>query len=87
MSNKNQISEQELEKVAGGVISEEAALASALEHARLSKDELDFLKRIELDYEHGRKVYEIRFYKDGFEYEYDIDAGNGQILKFDKDWD
>jgi len=45
------------------------------------------MKRIDLDYEHGRKVYEIEFYVDGFEYEFDVDAETGKVLKFKKDWD
>ena len=40
-----------------------------------------------LDFERGRRIYEIEFYKDGFEYEYDIDAVTGKVLKFKKDWD
>ena len=40
-----------------------------------------------MDYEHGRKVWEIKFYQGGLEYEYNIDAQNGKILKFERDWD
>ena len=87
MNDMNKLSEQELENVAGGVVSEEVALNAALEHAHLKKDQLDFLKKIELDYENGKKVYEISFYKGGMEYEYDIDAKTGRVLKFEKDWD
>ena len=39
------------------------------------------------DYEHGRTVYEINFYQGGFEYDYDVDAETGAILKFEKDFD
>ena len=42
---------------------------------------------IEMDFEHGRKVYEIKFYQGGFEYEYDVDAETGSILKFERDYD
>ena len=88
MSNSmNTLNEQELENVAGGVITQEEALAAALEHAQLKKEQLDFLKRVELDYDHGRKVYEINFYQGGFEYDYDVDAETGAILKFEKDFD
>ncbi len=73
--------------MAGGTLTQDEALAKALEHANLKKDQLDFLKKVELDYEHGRKVYEVSFYKGGFEYEFDIDAETGSILKFKKDWD
>ena len=40
-----------------------------------------------MDYEHGRKVWEIKFCQGGLEYEYDIDAETGSVLKFEKDWD
>ena len=87
MENTNKLNDQDLEKVAGGTLSQEEALAKALEHAQLKRDQLDFLKKVELDFEHGRKVYEIEFYNGGFEYEFDIDAETGAVLKFKKDWD
>ena len=62
-------------------------MEKALEHANLKKDQVDFVKKVELDYEHGRKIYEITFYKGGYEYEYDIDAETGKVLKYDKDLD
>lgn len=73
--------------MAGGTLTNDEALAKALEHARLKKEQLDFVKSINLDYEHGRKVYEIKFYQGGLEYEYDIDAETGSVLKFEKDRD
>ena len=81
------LDDQQMGNVAGGTLTQDEALAKALEHANLKKDQLDFLKKVELDYEHGRKVYEVSFYKGGFEYEFDIDAETGSILKFKKDWD
>lgn len=32
-------------------------------------------------------VYEIKFYQGGFEFEYDIDAETGDILKWEKEYD
>lgn len=87
MTNINKLNDAELEKVAGGILTQDEALAKALEHAQLRKDQLDFVKKAEMDYEHGRKVWEINFYQGGLEYEYNIDAENGSILKFEKDWD
>ena len=87
MANINKLNDTELEKISGGTLTQDEALAKALEHANLKKDQLDFLKMVELDYEHGRKVYEVSFYKGGFEYEFDIDAETGSVLKFEKDWD
>ena len=87
MSEINKLNDNELEKVAGGTLTQDEALGKALEHAQLKRDQLDFVKKAEMDYEHGRKVWEIKFYQGGFEYEYDIDAQNGKILKFERDWD
>ncbi|MBR4466686.1 MAG: PepSY domain-containing protein [Clostridia bacterium] len=87
MNNINKLNDNELENVAGGTLTQDEALAKALEHAQLKKEQLDFLKRVELDYDHGRKVYEINFYQGGFEYDYDVDAETGAILKFEKDFD
>lgn len=80
------LSDQELEKIAGG-ISRNEALAVALNAANVTRESVDLLKKCKLDYEHGRKVYEIEFYQGGFEYEFDIDADTGAILKSKKDWD
>ena len=61
--------------------------SSALAHAGLSKGRVDFIKQVELDYEHGRRVFDIKFYTAGFEYDFDVDAETGAILKFEKDFD
>ncbi|MBO5556826.1 MAG: PepSY domain-containing protein [Oscillospiraceae bacterium] len=87
MEKINKLSDQDLEQVAGGVITQEEALAAAMKHAGVKKDQVEFVKKVELDWEHGRKIYEIEFYKDGFEYEFDVDAETGAILKHKKDWD
>ncbi len=87
MANPEKISDEMLENVAGGTLTQDEALARALQHANLRRDQLDFVKHVELDYEHGRRVYEIKFYQGGMEYEYDVDAENGAILKFERDYD
>lgn len=87
MANINKLNNTELEKISGGTLTQDEALGKALEHAQLKKDQLDFVKKAEMDYEHGRKVWEIKFYQGGMEYEYDIDAESGSVLKFEKDWD
>ncbi|MBO5574168.1 MAG: PepSY domain-containing protein [Clostridium sp.] len=85
MANLEKLSDDSMEQVAGGTLTQEQALAKALEHSGVGQ--VDFLKQVELDYEHGRQVYEIKFYKNGLEYEYDIDAQTGAVLKFEKDFD
>ena len=87
MTDINKLNDTELEQVAGGTLTQDEALAKALEHAQLSRDQVDFVKKVEMDYEHGRKVWEIKFYQGNFEFEYNIDAESGSVLKFEKDWD
>lgn len=41
----------------------------------------------ELDVENGKKVYEVEFESNGREYDYDIDADTGEILKSEKESD
>ena len=79
--------EQIAENVVGGMLTEEEALEKALKHVELKKDQLDLVKKVELDYEDGRKVYEVEFIKGGVEYEFDVDAKTGAILDFEKDLD
>ena len=69
-----------------GYIGKEAAKAAALAHAGLSESQVSRMK-CELDREDGRVVYEIEFKCDGMEYEYEIDASSGAVLKYDKERD
>ena len=64
----------------------EQAKDIALEHAGLTADRVTFTET-KLDYEHGRRVYEIEFYYGQSEYDYEIDAENGSIIGFDYDID
>lgn len=61
-------------------ITEDKAKAIAVEHAGFSASDVEFSK-VKLDYEDGQRVYEIEFYKDGREYEYEINALSGKIVK------
>jgi len=45
------------------------------------------VKEIHLDREHGRMVYEGEIYYNGWEYEFDIDAVTGAIVKWKADRD
>ncbi len=85
MKDLEKNNDQEMKKVVGG-ISQDDALNIALQHAGLTRGQLRYCRN-ERDIDHGRKVYEISFSHNGFEYEYDIDASNGNILKCEKDWD
>ena len=70
----------------GSDIGPEAARSIAAEHAGVSVSEIVFTKA-EREYEDGRLIYRIEFRKDRMEYEYEIDAVSGDILKMDLDHD
>lgn len=71
---------------ASSVIPESKAAQIALGHAGLKKaDVRDF--ECELDYERGVKVYEVSFDYGRYEYDYDIDAVSGKILRNYKERD
>lgn len=85
--NKRNLNVEELDKVAGGQISPEEAFETALKHAKKKKGSVR-LKKNELDFDDGIYKYEIEFIENGIEYEFDIDAETGRILKYEKDlWD
>lgn len=67
-----------------GYIGAETARQTALDHAGVTEDQLDYLEA-DYDYEDGRMVYEVEFAVGGVEYEYDIDAATGDILKYERD--
>jgi uncharacterized membrane protein YkoI len=67
-------------------ISKEAAINAALAHAGLKRADVRDLK-CELDRENGIMVYEVEFESGLFDYEYDIDAVTGKILKSKKELD
>ena len=83
--NNAMMNDKELESVVGG-INQNEAMAAALQHAGVPGAQA-MMKKCQLDYEHGRQVYEIEFYFNGMEFEYDIDANTGAVLKAKKDWD
>ena len=67
-------------------IGEKKALQAALTHAGVSEADIAFYS-MDMDVENGVMVYEIEFYCGGYEYEYDIDAGTGEIVKNKKEID
>lgn len=78
----------DLEQVVGGKITGDDAYNAALRHARVTPGPNTLQKKCKLDHENGRLVYEVEFIAGGMEYEYDIDAATGEVLKFEKDhWD
>ena len=69
----------------GGDIGAEKAKEIALKDAGLSASGVTFVQT-KLDYEDGRRVYEVEFYTADYkEYDYEIDAASGTILSKDYD--
>lgn len=62
-------------------IGQDAALSIALDHAGLTSSQIYELD-VKLDSEDGIMVYEIEFESSAGEYEYDIHAHTGQIVKY-----
>lgn len=67
-------------------ITEEEAKESALKHANLSSDQVTFVKT-KMDVDNGVKKYDVEFYYENKEYDYEIDASNGQVISYDYDTD
>jgi len=67
-------------------IGENAAFSAALSHAGVSESNVRE-KEVKLDKDDGRVVYEIEWKSDRTEYDYEVDAITGQILKAEKDID
>ena len=59
----------------------EAAKETALKHAGVSASDATFVEA-EYDYDDGRMVYEVEFHVKGTEYDYEIDAQTGEVVKY-----
>lgn len=68
------------------LISVEQAKELALSHAGISTSDIIFVK-IDFDDEDGIKHYEIEFVSGGYEYDYDINALTGAVIKCEKELD
>ena len=67
-----------------GEISLDKAKEIALSHAGLSADQVTFVQA-NMDFDDGIQKYDIEFYCNGQEYDYEINSSNGQIIQFDYD--
>ena len=70
--------------VTAGTITEDEAKNIALNDAGLSSDAVTFTK-VEMDQKDGRSVYDLTFYTETTEYEYEIHADNGAIYSKSKE--
>lgn len=59
----------------------EAAKAAALSHAGVSASDATFVEA-EYDYDDGKMIYEVEFHVKGIEYDYEIDAQTGAVVKY-----
>ena len=66
-------------------ISKDKAKKLVLEHSKLSEENIIWHK-VELDIDYNIKTYEIEFFSNNLEYEYEVDAINGNILKYEVDF-
>lgn len=66
------------------LVTKAKAESSALNHAGLQKSQVKFFQ-CKLDVENGVKVYDVEFYFNGYEYEYEINAVSGKVLKAEKE--
>lgn len=67
-------------------VTAEQAKDIALKHANLTSDKITHYKS-ELDFDDGVKHYDIEFKANGYEYDYEVQADNGKILKSEKEFD
>lgn len=79
-------SESGTDNAAATYIGEEAAWEAALNHAQVAESDIT-QREIELDEEKGKMVYEIEFKVGRKEYDYEIDAVSGEILKAEEELD
>lgn len=68
------------ETAANTPITRQEALTVALAHGGVTEDQIRDLEA-DLDWEQGKRIWEVDFEYQGTEYEYDIDAYTGAILK------
>ena len=64
-------------------IGAQSAKEIVLEHAGLTSSNVTFHK-VELDVDYHMATYEIEFYYNYFEYEYEVNAVTGEILKYER---
>lgn len=68
------------------MITKEDALQAALTHAGLVKDDVSYV-HVESDFDDRIKHYEVEFYHNSIEYNYEIDAQTKDVISFEKDID
>ena len=67
---------------AAGRLTKDEAKKIALDKAGVTAAEATFTKA-RLDYDDGREEYEFEFFANGREFDIDVDADSGRVVKFD----
>ena len=67
---------------AAGRLTKDEAKQIALDKAGVTAAEATFTKA-RLDYDGGREEYEFEFFANGREFDIDVDANTGRVVKFD----
>lgn len=75
---------QQQSTATGSYIGEDAAKAAALQRAGLTEDQVRW-EKCELDEDDGRFSYELEFSSGQHEYECEVEAFTGEIVKFEQD--
>lgn len=65
-------------------IGEERAKEIALNHAGMNNSNDVRFSKVELDVDHNISTYEIEFYYNNVEYDYEINAVTGEVIKYEK---
>ncbi len=83
-SSKENTSKKENTPTDSNDISREEAISIALRHANVSKADAKGLKA-EKDLDERTPRYDVSFHADGYEYDYEIAAATGKIIKSEKE--
>ena len=83
-SNVNNSVDSSVDSRTSNKITIEQAKEIALKHAGLTKDQVSFIET-ENDIDNGAEKYDIEFYCNGKEYDYEISAIDGEIIQYDSD--
>ncbi len=79
-----QQTQRQTQKPAATAIDQAKAKAIAFAHAGVTENQASLVKA-KLDYDDGIQKYEIEFYAGNYEYDYEINAADGSILKHEKE--
>lgn len=69
---------------ASSAVTKEQAKSIALKDAGVSESDTQFVW-VKEDYDDGRAVYDVEFYANGVEYDYEIERSTGRIISSDRD--